>query len=390
MNRTPAVTLGHRPALDVLRGLAVLLVIALHFAGQARSLIPGAGIGVNVFFVLSGFLITRLLMEESVRSNRIDLRAFMRRRVARLLPALVPLLGWVLIAEFVFGIYDDPEGVLRGVAATALYVRNWLTVAGAGEPALGIAWSLAVEEQFYLVWPPLFAVMARRAGLRRIRLLADVLVVFAVAQTALRSAVFDQSTEVLKYATDTNGMIGLMAGCVLALRLDIAAADGARRRAWQAAAATGAVTLLALVLLVGESDLLPQGGWAAAAAGSVALIGWSVRCLPSSAGERLRTLRWIGRHSYGLYLWHLPVFAVVLAWLPGAGIVGTRLIALIGSFVVAWLSMRVVEAPARRWIIARDDRRDVDVTERVDLRAEPSADDRELVIDDVERVGPIR
>ena len=389
MNRTPAATLGHRPALDVLRGVAVLLVIALHYAGRARPLIPGAGIGVNVFFVLSGFLITRLLVEELHRDGRIDLRAFMRRRAARLLPALVPLLAWVLVAEFVFGIYGDPAGVLRGVAATALYVRNWLTVAGMGEPALGIAWSLAVEEQFYLLWPPMFILIARRSGLRRVRHVANGLVFVAVAQTAVRSAVFGHSVEVLKTATDTNGMIGLMAGCALALQLRIEPARGNDRRRWQMAAMAGAGALAALVLFVGDSTLLPRGGWAIAALGSAAIIGWTIRALPSTAGTRLRTLRWIGRHSYALYLWHLPVFALVLAWAPGAGEVGSRVVAFAGSLVVAWVSMRFVEAPARRWILARAPQRAVDVTDRVDLRREGSGDDGELVLDDVERIRPV-
>ena len=389
MNRTPAATLGHRPALDVLRGVAVLLVIALHYAGRARPLIPGAGIGVNVFFVLSGFLITRLLVEELHRDGRIDLRAFMRRRAARLLPALVPLLAWVLVAEFLFGIYGDPAGVLRGVAATALYVRNWLTVAGMGEPALGIAWSLAVEEQFYLLWPPMFILIARRSGLRRVRHVANGLVFVAVAQTAVRSAVFGHSVEVLKTATDTNGMIGLMAGCALALQLRIEPARGNDRRRWQMAAMAGAGALAALVLFVGDSTLLPRGGWAIAALGSAAIIGWTIRALPSTAGTRLRTLRWIGRHSYALYLWHLPVFALVLAWAPGVGEVGSRVVAFAGSLVVAWVSMRFVEAPARRWILTRAPQRAVDVTDRVDLRREGSGDDGELVLDDVERIRPV-
>jgi len=389
VNRTPATTLGHRPALDVLRGVAVLLVIALHYSGRARAVIPGAGIGVNVFFVLSGFLITRLLVEELHRDGRIDLRAFMRRRAARLLPALVPLLAWVLVAEFVFGIYGDPAGVVRGVAATALYVRNWLTVAGMGEPALGIAWSLAVEEQFYLLWPPVFMLVARRSGLRGVRHVANGLVLLAVAQTAVRSAVFGQSVEVLKFATDTNGMIGLMVGCALALQLRIEPARGNDRRRWQVAATTGVGSLAALVLLVGDSPLLPRGGWGIAAVGSAALIGWTIRALPATAGTRLRTLRWIGRHSYALYLWHLPVFAVVLAWAPTVGEVGSRVVALTGSFVAASLSMRFVEAPARRWILDRAPERAVDVTDRVDLCREGSADDGELVIDDVERIRPV-
>jgi peptidoglycan/LPS O-acetylase OafA/YrhL len=363
--------MGHRPALDLIRAVAVMLVVALHYAGQARHLIPGGDIGVNVFFVLSGFLITRLLLEERARTGRVDIAAFMWRRAARLLPALALLVAWIVIAEFVFGVYGDRSGVTRGLLATVFYARNWLTVAGAGEPALGMAWSLSVEEQFYLVWPFVFAAVARRWGSRTTGLVAAGVLAVALMQTAVRSIVFDHSVEMLKFSTDSNGLIGLMAGCLLAFHLNVRPLDVGRQRTLLRVAGLASVAVLGVFVFVVDAanPLLPAGGWAAVAGATAVLIACSLAGFSAQAGARRRVLRWIGLHSYGIYLWHLPALVATLHFAPDLGHLGTRVVALGATLLVSMLSMRLVEAPARARILRRRVRpATVDVTERIDVR----------------------
>ncbi|MCU1588116.1 MAG: acyltransferase, partial [Frankiales bacterium] len=166
--------LGHSPALDGLRGLAVAMVIWFHFGGHqdfwGHNLLVGGWAGVDVFFCLSGFLITALLLDEQRMHGALTLLAFWARRACRLLPALVLMLGLWVAALLVFHQHlwfaATPSGDGRGrvvhvvpaigdVAQALLYVANWNTLAGGTEAPLGHLWSLAVEEQFYLVWPVL-------------------------------------------------------------------------------------------------------------------------------------------------------------------------------------------------------------------------------------------
>src|SRR5262245_16542953 len=136
--------LGYRPALDGLRGIAVLLVVFAH----AEYLRNAGGHGVNIFFVLSGFLITSLLLDENAKAGRIDLIAFYRRRAARLFPALFLVAGFVAVYLVITG---HPERVAPDVGGALSYVGNWLQAAGVKMVLTSHTWSLAVEEQFYLI-----------------------------------------------------------------------------------------------------------------------------------------------------------------------------------------------------------------------------------------------
>lgn len=147
--------MGRQPALDGIRGGAVLLVMLDH-----TGALGWGWVGVDVFFALSGFLITTLLFEERERNGRISLSAFYKRRARRLLPALFLLLAFVTIAQTRFGVFPSSWPLWQQLAATLLYVNNWVMATGRSPLGpLTLTWSLAQEEQFYLFWPVLLCVL---------------------------------------------------------------------------------------------------------------------------------------------------------------------------------------------------------------------------------------
>src|SRR5438874_2564773 len=150
--RQPARSLGYQPALDGLRAVAVLAVFGFH---ATSSGVPGGYVGVDLFFVLSGFLITSLLLEERVRTGRVRLSWFYARRFLRLAPALVALL---LCYVLCYGLWkgDRWPTALKSAGLAAVYLSNWARSLGVNDMGwVGHTWSLSVEEQFYLLWPPL-------------------------------------------------------------------------------------------------------------------------------------------------------------------------------------------------------------------------------------------
>src|SRR5690242_13711592 len=204
---------SYRPALDGLRGLAVTAVVLFHGGVAALS---GGFLGVDSFFVLSGFLITSLLLAEHDRDGRIRLVAFWGRRARRLLPALLLMIAAVTVAGR-WLLDPDDQRLLRGDALAALgYVANWRMIyrgadyftQTAAPSILQHTWSLGIEEQFYLVWPLLFVVVRRKMGL----LLAG------VAASALAAALLYRPDDVNRayFGTDTRAQALLM-GCALAV-----------------------------------------------------------------------------------------------------------------------------------------------------------------------------
>lgn len=336
----------HRPALDGLRGVAVLAVVAYHLEPDR---VPGGFLGVEAFFTLSGFLITSLLLAEHAETGRISLPAFWARRARRLLPALLLFLAVVVTyAAAVLPASSRPGLRADGLAALA-YASNWWQLAddqsyfdlSAGASPLAHLWSLAIEEQFYVVWPLVVAV-----GLRwRLGVLCAA---GAVASFGLMAAV-DPARAYL--GTDTRAG-GLLLGAGLAVVL--------RRR--PAPRAAGPVALVAVAgwaaatMVVEESTVgLYRGGLAAFGLGMVAVVAASVSDRPSWARSALslRPLRAVGRVSYGLYLWHWPVIVLLTA-----GRTGFRGPALLAARVAAMaaltlVSYRLVEQPVRRGRLPR-------------------------------------
>jgi peptidoglycan/LPS O-acetylase OafA/YrhL len=361
--------------LDGLRAVAVLAVIAYHLnLGWA----PGGLLGVGVFFVLSGYLITDLLLARRERDGRIALGEFWRRRARRLLPAL-----WVMLAAVVVWIsVAQPSQLprLRGdVGASFFYISNWWYVfqhvsyfASFGPPSpVGHLWSLAVEEQFYLVWPLLLLLglhLMRRSGpssppliLRlRPRLLRPVGVASTVLVAALVSAILmaalyrpGSDPNRVYYGTDTRAF-ELLLGAALAFvwpsRRLLRQISMGRRITLEAAGTGGLVAIALLVALTDEyQPFLYRGGMVLLSLATVAAVAALVH--PATIVGRVlgvAPLRWIGARSYGIYLWHYPVIVLTTPIVDTAGPHVLRgALQLSAVFVIAALSWRYVEQPIR-------------------------------------------
>jgi peptidoglycan/LPS O-acetylase OafA/YrhL len=354
------------PGLDGIRALAVITVIVFHlFPGT----LIGGYLGVDIFFVVSGFLITTLLLRERAATGRISLRGFWVRRARRLLPALFIVLVACCAAALVVG-GDVLVGLGTQVLAAVTFSSNWVfIVQGASYfddtvPELfRNLWSLAVEEQFYIVWPLLLVlVLVRIPRWARLTLIGTI----ALASAGAMALTFTSADPTrVYYGTDTHAF-GLAIGAfvaVLMLGRGVGAAEKAsggmtsRPVRWS----LGFVGLLALaglialsVLMPGDLDLAYQGGLVVVAVlTAIAIIALLV---PRSLLGRVlefAPIRWVGLRSYGLYLWHWPVFVLVSAATPVGSLdqveVAVRgAIALAISVVAAAISYRFFEQPIRR------------------------------------------
>jgi peptidoglycan/LPS O-acetylase OafA/YrhL len=330
--------LEHVPALDGLRGVAVVGVLAFHL-GHLR----GGYLGVDLFFVLSGFLITSLLLVEWEHDGRIALGAFWARRARRLLPALFLLIG----AIAVYAATSPPALVpnaLRGDAlATLGYVANWHAVLArhgywelfAAPSLLAHTWSLAIEEQLYVVWP-LIVVLALRFGRRALLWTALALAAAsALAMIVVHGAGDD--TARAYYGTDTRAAAVLIGAALAAWR-------GRRHAALQLAALPLAV---AWFTVAGTSNGLYEGGLALCSLAAALVIAGVLEPGPLSSALSVSPLRHLGAISYGVYLWHWPVFVVLDARTSLAG--WPLLVAKLAvTFAVSEASFHLLEVPIRR------------------------------------------
>jgi peptidoglycan/LPS O-acetylase OafA/YrhL len=354
--------LGYRPGLDGLRALAVTAVLLYH---AQLGWAGGGFVGVDVFFVLSGFLITALLLHERRTTGAVRLGRFWAARARRLLPAAVVV---IVVALFVSATWHPEDlRLLRGDAlASLLYVNNWHQVvahrsyfAAAGRPSLlQHYWSLAVEEQFYLLWPPLVALGMR--GWRR-RRVAGVALAGAGASFLLMVVLFDPRHDPSRvyYGTDTRAM-PILLGAALACAWP---ALGRVRPVGRDARALIDVTGLAGLAVLGYVVLrwhdydtfVYRGGLLLVAVAAAALVAAAAH--PASRVSSLlsgRPLVWLGRRSYGVYLWHWPVMALsrpdidvhLSAWLLVPAQVAVTL-------ALAEASYRWVEMPIRTRVAQR-------------------------------------
>jgi peptidoglycan/LPS O-acetylase OafA/YrhL len=354
--------LPYMPGLDGLRAIAVISVLLYH---GAFSWALGGFLGVEVFFVISGYLITALLLSEWREREVIDLRTFWLRRARRLLPALFLVIGVTTVVAVVF--FSDEVASLRGDVISALaYVTNWNFIVAQksyfealGRPSLvQHLWSLAVEEQFYLVWPLLFIGGMKLFGRKRFPF---VVLAGAAASVMLMWLLYTPGADPSRvyYGTDTRAA-GLLFGCALAFfwtpwRLRTKVSPGARN-VLDAAGVIGLVLLVEMLWRTDEfSSSLYRGGFLRV--DLITLVVIAVLVHPAARLGRvvgMRPLRWVGLRSYGIYLWHWPVFQLtrpgVDIALTGWPLFGLRLAI---TLVLAELSYRFVELPVRRGAIGR-------------------------------------
>ncbi len=374
MPEDPDATRRRWPGLDGLRALAVLAVLGFHFAPGA---VPGGFLGVDVFFVLSGYLITRMITTEYLRTGRLGFRNFYVRRARRLLPGLAVVLATTLAAAVFWR--DQLTTVRPATAAAAGYASNWwLSYAhqsyfvSAGRPSmLQHLWSLAVEEQFYLLWPliavgvlvwigrgvrPAFRMRCWLAGVALALALASAVEMYVLAVAT--NAPYGADASRLYYGTDTHSM-GLLLGAALGAFVAGRGRGqaGSDREPFGRLWLTDVVAVLAVsalvvaVLTIRESDpRLYRGGFLLVAA--LAGAGATAVARPGSRiGRRLDTapLRWLAARSYAIYLWHWPVAVVTRPGIdvhaPGPAVFLLRVAVTIG---LADATHRLVEAPVRR------------------------------------------
>jgi peptidoglycan/LPS O-acetylase OafA/YrhL len=346
----------HRPALDGIRAIAVVAVLLYHgLVTWSR----GGFLGVDVFFVLSGYLITSILLNEWRRWDSIDLVRFYMHRARRLLPALVLVVlavaGWAALEA-----KPDRLGTIRADGLSALlYVANWRFVIAQqsyfdqyGDPSpFRHTWSLAIEEQYYLMFPLILIGLLKLASTRRWLLPAG-LAAMTVASIAAMATLYDSAADPSRvyYGTDTR-MHELLIGSLLA----VAMASTGAWRAWATRLAPylGAVGLAGVLAscyaFTDQDAVLYLGGFAGVCVVSALLIA-GVELAPRSPVGRLLSLppvAWVGAISYGLYLWHWPVY---IALSPDrTGLDGTQLllVRLASTLVVATASYYLVERPVR-------------------------------------------
>jgi peptidoglycan/LPS O-acetylase OafA/YrhL len=366
------------PALDGLRAIAVVLVLCEHGG------IPGMGggfLGVDVFFVLSGFLITSLLLDELGRTGRIELTNFWIRRARRLLPALVLMVLTVAAARDLLP-YQALTGLRSDAIAAFLWMANWRFVAqqtdyftqGAPPSPLQHAWSLGVEEQYYFVWPVLLIGVTlllawrakryfQRATVGGVRFATFVIATLGAAASAVAAIVFtsDATRDRIYFGTDTRAQALLIGSAASAL---LVRDWPALNRGWCLIRTRWGRRVARLLPLLGLAGLAAlthyatgsaadfRHGLLLAAAFAAVIVIAPVACEQRGAVARVlawRPLVWLGTISYGVYLWHWPIFLALngerTGW-QGPALFAARCAV---TLAVAGASFWLIEQPIRRW-----------------------------------------
>ncbi len=350
----PAALLGRRPALTGLRGIAAMMVVLHHIGasimrdtGPGVVQVHGGFLGVDIFFVLSGFLITAGLLEQFDRDGSIRLRGFYRRRTLRLGPALVAMLG--LWSVYCLAVLDlSGRRVAETVAVVGTYTTNYYKLEDRDViPGLRHMWTLAIEEQFYLLWPLALLLLLRRRA-RVVPLLVGALI---VAVTANRAVQFPRAEHIydVYFRTDTH-VDGMLWGILLCFAWRAGWLVPRRFRAL-GALAFGLILCLALFPSTAHDPaVLPSGSLLTIAAVLASVLVLALLDTDWWLGGALsgRVMTWLGERSYAIYLWHVPALIVVsreLHWPPWAQAGAV----LVGTLALAEISWRLVESPAQAW-----------------------------------------
>jgi peptidoglycan/LPS O-acetylase OafA/YrhL len=351
--------LGYRPALDGLRAFAVMAVIVLHY-GDAPKFFAGGFLGVDLFFVLSGFLITRLLLEERTRNGGNDVKGFYLRRAARLLPALMLVCFVILVDGATVRALGSLKSSVFSVGAALSYTTNW-AIAFNISSVLNHTWSLSVEEQFYILWPLGLVLLHRWKGVRGVRIGAAIVVAFSALEMGTRS-LLGVSAPVLYPSTDAHGAVMIMSGCLLATVLPIGGealhANWIGRLSRRSILAVLAGLAVLLITLPWTSSFYYRGGYLIVAGLFCLLIARALQPGVLAKAVSVAPIVWVGRISYGLYLWHVP-FYVALHNKTDLTLLQRSLIALVLTFAAATASYYLVEIPVRRAAVRYQRRNDV-------------------------------
>jgi peptidoglycan/LPS O-acetylase OafA/YrhL len=349
----------HIPAIDGLRAIAVTAVIFYHLGFQW---IPGGFLGVDLFFVISGYVITRLLLDSIARSGGLDLRGFYKARARRLLP---PMIFMIVVTAFYISIWaqDSVKRFLTDTPFSLTGVMNWWLVFNQQDyfeaigrpPLLQHTWSLAVESQFYLIWPVLLLVILKRFGKKVIPIAALAIALFSGTALFLVSLRLDASSSVshVYFGTDTHS-IGLFLGAALAVswipQNFKSEVSNKAQNFIDFIGVFGLVGILGSFFLIDESSPTAYKiAFPLAAIFGAAIITSIVH--PASRFAPIlqnRVLLWIGERSYAIYLWHWVVFQITR---PRVDIDGEdwALIALriLVVLALADISLKLVELPIR-------------------------------------------
>lgn len=356
------------PALDGLRAIAVLAVIAYHLGLPGCS---GGLMGVTVFFVISGYIVTKILLVEFSRTGKISFKDFYIRRAKRLLPAIILVIAAVgalcTIFNQVLLTKMRPE-----VIPSLFFVNNWWQIfndasyfENIGLPSpLTHFWSLAIEEQFYLVLPlTLFCVLKFGGRLGRRRNLATLMLVLAAVSAIEMALLFnpDQDPTRVYYGTDTRAF-SLLIGAFVAV-ITTGSRKRLPKRQREAMAVVGVVGMLACLSLMGGNDAFTYRGGMVLCSALTALLIYGTLWKDAGPVAKVLSLKpfiWVGKRSYGLYLWHYPL---VLLFTPANGSDGMGWLAMaaavVATFACAALSYRFVENPIRYGIARKKEAEDL-------------------------------
>ncbi|WP_394619346.1 acyltransferase family protein [Lentzea sp. JNUCC 0626] len=346
---------AHVSSLDGLRGVAVLGVLLFH-----ADLLPGGFLGVDLFFALSGYLITDLLLREAAATGTVSLVAFWGRRIRRLFPALATVLVVVTVVVWLVA----PDDVVRTTLGDGPWVQanlqNWHLLAESASywDRFGASrvfehlWSIAVEEQFYLVWPVVVLVLARRNG----NAVAVTAALVSLGSLVLMITLFDAADPTRAYTGTDTRAFSLLLGAAVATPL-VREALGRAVQRWAGGVLMALMAGIAVVWALADgtgSPWLYTGGLFAHSLTAALLVGLCAQAPDALVPRALswRPLRWFGEISYSLYLWHWPVFVALAAT---SGRERTAL-AFGVSILLAALTKYLVEDPIRfraRWASGR-------------------------------------
>ncbi|MGH2784674.1 MAG: acyltransferase family protein [Actinomycetota bacterium] len=351
------------PALDGIRALAIAAVVTYH--GDIYW-VPGGLLGVEVFFVLSGYLITSLLWSELKDTRSIGFGTFLKRRARRLLPAVFVMLALVSAAFVIW--HPEEVGRIRGdVAAAATYTSNWYLIGTdhsyfstfARPSPFGHLWSLAIEEQFYLIWPPLLFLLWKI--FRRPRRVAIAIGAGAAASVAALVLLYEGGDPSrIYYGTDTRAA-GLLIGAALAVLWRPFAKAPEERKAvrplWLDAATVASIGFLVFAFMRFDdlASFTYRPGLLLVSLATALLIASAVH--PDARIAKLfgtAPLRWLGKRSYSVYIWYFPVFALARPGVDYDVTIGTAFaIRVAATITLAELSYRFVEQPIRNGALGR-------------------------------------